>query len=115
MENLFKDADAVNYYQMKDARKQFSDSNKNMKSSIHEKTLDPENVNYDHVNLEVYHGVGLGKNWRVGKSETVEELQKATEGFDTVSDKFHKIDTNHKKASHKILSFISYIFRKRQS
>lgn len=57
-----------------------------MTDLIHTKTIDVENVNYAKVHTTIYENVGLGKNWRVDKSNSAKEINTASNGFETVSE-----------------------------
>ncbi len=53
-----------------EARKAFTDTNNKMTDMINSKTIDPDNINYAKVHTTIYENVGLGKSWRVDKSES---------------------------------------------
>lgn len=68
------------------ARKEFTDTNNKMTDIIHSKTIDTDNINYAKVHTTIYENIGLWKNWRVDKSESTNEIYKASDGFEKVSD-----------------------------
>ena len=47
-----------------------------MRNVIHQKTSDPENIRYDKIHVEIYSGVGLGKDWRIEQCQESNEIQK---------------------------------------
>ena len=68
------------------ARKTFTNTNNKMTDMINSKTIDKDNINYAKVHTTIYENVGLGKNWRVDKSDNANEINTASDGFERVSD-----------------------------
>lgn len=79
------DKEAKDYYEFKEAREKFTERNNEMTETIKDKTIDPKNVDFGQAHVNIYEGVGLGKDWRVDQSESSEEINQASLGFKKVS------------------------------
>lgn len=86
MELFSKDDSFKEYEQFKKARQDFKEANAEMTDTIDLKTSDAKNVNYAEVHTNIYENIGLGKDWRVDKNKIANELDTATDGFQTVTD-----------------------------
>ncbi|MEM7183317.1 MAG: hypothetical protein AAF518_20560 [Spirochaetota bacterium] len=93
------------------ARRKFSKQENKMVATINEKTKDPENINYGKVHIEIYNEVGLGKEWRVGKSKNSNEIEKASSGFKTVTTGMEPYDPKSQD-SKSIIGLIISFFRR---
>lgn len=105
------DKTATNYYEYQNSRAEFTKENSKMKLALEEKTLDPQNIEYDKVHVTIYEGVGLGENWRVESSLDSQEIDSATEGFVKVRKKFQSIP--QKQKSNILISIIRRVFGKK--
>lgn len=76
MELFAKDDSFKEYEKYKKLREEFKDANVEMTDTIDLKTSDPKNINYSEVHINIYEQVGLGKDWRVEKSQKSSELKK---------------------------------------
>lgn len=85
MELFKKDNSADEYYGYKKSRENFTKSNNKMTRTIKDRVIDDQNVNYSEVHTEIYKEIGLGVGWSIEKNMDAEEIDTATNGFDTVT------------------------------
>lgn len=84
--SLFSNEKSLQEYEKyKKAREEFRDANSEMTDTLDLKTIDSKKIDYAKVHISVYDKVGLGKEWRIEKSQNSLEIESATGGFQTVS------------------------------
>ncbi|MCB1157096.1 MAG: hypothetical protein H7A25_09455 [Leptospiraceae bacterium] len=111
---LFSDDKAYKEYKdFKIARDNFRESNREMTDQIDVKARDKENVNYTEVHLNIYENVGLGREWRVEKEKNPEGLNRATHGFNTVTEGLNPYP-DKSISSNKLLKIILSFFGKNE-
>ncbi|MEM7182458.1 MAG: hypothetical protein AAF518_16205 [Spirochaetota bacterium] len=104
--------EATQKEEFKKARNKFTKKNKEMTDQIKEKVIDPENVEYDKVHVEIYKGVGLGKGWKVGKSKKPEEINIASKGFGYVTTALEKEEETPEFLAYRLVRWVSSLFKK---
>lgn len=101
--------------EVKKARKRFTKTNNEMTEQIDEKVIDSDKI-YDKAHIEIYDGVGLGRDWRVGKGKdkyknSKEELDKASGGFEKVTNRLR--DENPKDVPFgKFFKILGFLFKR---
>ena len=83
-----------------------------MTDTVDLKTSDSKNINYSEIHINIYQQVGLGKDWRVEKSQKSSELEKAVSGFNSVSEGLEPYP-DKSIPSKNILQVILSFFRKK--
>ncbi|MEM7183087.1 MAG: hypothetical protein AAF518_19410 [Spirochaetota bacterium] len=114
MELFNNDKQAQDFYEFQEARKEFTHENKTMKRSIKRQTIDPENIAYDEIHIQIYSLSDLGKDWRVEEIQSTKEIQIVSASFQKVSKHFTILrQMNRKIQSSWIANIIRKVFHKK--